>query len=176
MAAATKAVEPLALTFADDGIIPNNPALPLVVMRGALDFAGSPDPEQLTEAIFRRNGWGNIWRNGIFQYVHYHSMIHEVMGIARGRARVRFGGDGGSEIELAAGDVVVVPAGVGHQCLWADLNLMVIGAYPPSGEYNLCRSSRADRIAALETIPQVPLPETDPAFGADGPLMRLWRG
>jgi uncharacterized protein YjlB len=176
MAPATKSIKPLTLTFTDDGIVPNNPALPLVLMRGVLDFAGSPDPEQLTEAIFRRNGWGNIWRNGIFHYVHYHSMIHEAMGIARGRAQVRFGGAEGSEINLTAGDVVVVPAGVGHQCQWADPNLVVVGAYPPTGEYNLCRSSKADHTEALKTIPHVPLPETDPVFGAGGPLMRLWRG
>jgi uncharacterized protein YjlB len=176
MTARTKATEPLALTFTDDGVIPNNPDLPVLMMRGVLDLAGSPDPEKLTAAVFQRNGWGNAWRNGISHYVHYHSMIHEVMGIARGRANVRFGGAEGREIELNAGDVVVVPAGIGHQCLWADPNLMVIGAYPPTGEYNLCRSSKADHAKALKTIPQVPLPETDPVFGANGPLMRLWQG
>jgi uncharacterized protein YjlB len=175
MTSRTKAAEPLALIFTDDGVIPNNPALPFLYMRTVLDFAGSPDPEKLAEAIFHRNGWGNGWRNGISSYVHYHSMIHEVMGIARGRARVRFGGAEGKEIELNAGDVVVVPAGVGHQCLWADSNLMVVGAYPPAGEYNLCRSSKADRTKALKTIPKVPRPKTDPVFGADGPLTRLWR-
>jgi uncharacterized protein YjlB len=176
MTARTKATEPLSLLFTDDGVIPNNPALPFLLMRGVLDFAGSPDPEKLTEAIFLRNGWGNVWRNGIFEYVHYHSMVHEVMGIARGRAKVRFGGAEGKEIELIGGDVVVVPAGVGHQCVWADPNLMVVGAYPPTGEYNLCRSTRADHAKALKTVPLVPLPETDPVFGADGPLTRLWRG
>ena len=51
--------------------------------------------------MFRRHGWGDMWRNGIYPYVHYHSMIHEGMGIARGRAKVRFGGNKGAEIELA---------------------------------------------------------------------------
>ena len=36
-----------------------------------------------------------MWRNGIYPYVHYHSMIHEALGVARGRAKVRFGGDNG---------------------------------------------------------------------------------
>jgi uncharacterized protein YjlB len=31
------------------------------------------------------------------------------------------------------------------------------------------------REQALATIPHVPLPATDPLFGADGPLMALWR-
>jgi len=176
MTAATKAIKPRTLLFADDGVIPNNPSLPLVLMSNVLDFAGATNPEKVTETTFRRNGWGNIWCNGILQYVHYHLMIHEVMGIARGRAKVRFGGDKGNELDLTAGDVVIVPAGVGHQCRWADPGLVVVGAYPPNGEYNLCRSSKADHAQALKTIPHVPLPETDPVFGAHGPLVRLWQG
>ena len=171
-----KLVEPLVLMFADDGVIPNNPALPFLFFHDVIDFAGSPNPERVIETAFRHNGWGNCWRNGISPYVHYHSMIHEAMGIARGRAKVRFGGSGGRDIDLGAGDAVVLPAGVGHQCLWADPNLLVIGAYPPGGQYNLCRGSRAEYAAALKTIPQVPIPAADPVYGADGPLMRLWRG
>jgi uncharacterized protein YjlB len=116
-----------------------------------------------------------MWRNGIYSYVHYHSMIHEGMGVARGRARVRFGGNRGREIEISQGDVAVLPAGTGHQCLWASPDLMVIGAYPKAGRYDLCRGSKREHANALETIPQVPLPESDPVFGKQGPLMRLWR-
>jgi len=28
---------------------------------------------------------------------------------------------------------------------------------------------------ALKTIPEVKLPDTDPALGKDGPLLRLWK-
>ena len=90
--------------FADDGSVPNNPRLPFLVYRGAIDLNGSPDPEERDrDARSRRNGWGDMWRNGIYPYVHYHSMIHEGMGIARGRAKVRFGGNNGREVEIAAG-------------------------------------------------------------------------
>ena len=54
-----------------------------------------PIPKRLIEKTFAANGWGDMWRNGIYPYVHYHSMIHEAMGVARGRAKVRFGGDKG---------------------------------------------------------------------------------
>ena len=87
-----KLVEPAAFLFADDGSVPNNPRLPFLVYRGAVDLAGTPDPEDVIEQTFRENGWGDMWRNGIFPYVHYHSMIHEGLGVARGRAKVRFGG------------------------------------------------------------------------------------
>jgi uncharacterized protein YjlB len=166
---------PIIHKFADDGRIPNNPALPLVLYRGGVDLAGSPDPEKMIEKTFGANSWGDMWRNGIFPYPHYHSMIHEVMGVARGRATVRFGGENGEEIEITAGDVVVLPAGTGHQCLRHSRDLVVIGAYPPGGTYNLCRASKAERTKALTSIRKVPLPATDPAFGPEGPLLSLWQ-
>jgi uncharacterized protein YjlB len=170
-----KLTEPEALMFTDDGSVPNNPRLPFLLYRNAIDLIGSPDPEPLVERAFRDHGWGDIWRNGIYPYVHYHSMIHEGMGIARGRAKVRFGGNHGKEIELAQGDVAVLPAGTGHQCLWATPDLVVIGAYPKTGKYDLCRGSKQEHTKALQTIPEVPLPQSDPVLGTAGPLMRLWR-
>jgi uncharacterized protein YjlB len=97
------------------------------------------------------------------------------MGLARGRAKVRFGGQGGKEIDLYAGDVCILPAGTGHQGLWASPDLMVIGAYPPAGTYDLCRGSKAEHAKAIVAIAEVPLPATDPVFGPGGPLTRLWR-
>jgi uncharacterized protein YjlB len=175
MPMAARPIKPVTYLFADDGSVPNNPRLPFVVYRNVIDLTGTPNPEDTVESTFRAHGWGDLWRNGIYPYVHYHSMIHEGMGMARGRARVRFGGTKGTEIELAQGDVAVLPAGTGHQCLWASPDLMVIGAYPKSGRFDLCRGSRAEHAKALKTIPAVPLPDTDPVFGKAGPLMRLWR-
>jgi uncharacterized protein YjlB len=171
----TRPARPLALMFADDGSIPNNPRLPFLVYRGAVDLSGTPDPEDVIETTFARHGWGEMWRNGIYPYAHYHSMIHEALGIARGRAKVRFGGAQGRVLDLLAGDVVVLPAGTGHQGLWSAPELVVIGAYPKSGKYDLCRGSKAEYAKAIESIPQVPLPDTDPLHGKDGPLLSLWR-
>jgi uncharacterized protein YjlB len=105
-----RTAQPITHVFADDGNIPNN-VLPLVLYRGGIDLTGSPDPEALIEKTFTVNGWRGLWRNGIYPYVHYHSMIHEAMAVARGRAKVRFGGDNGEAIDVMAGDVVVLPAG-----------------------------------------------------------------
>ena len=80
-------------------------------------------------------------------------MIHEALGIARGRAKVRFGGAAGEEIELAPGDVAVLPAGTGHQCLWTTPELCVIGAYPKHGNYDLCRGGKAEHAKALSDHP-----------------------
>src|SRR3954451_16067041 len=171
----TKPPAPETFMFADDGSVPNNERLPFVLYRHVIDFIGATDPEPVIEKIFRANGWGDTWRNGIFPYVHYHSQIHEGMGIARGRAKVRFGGDKGQEFDIKQGDVVLLPAGTGHQCLWASPDLMVIGTYPPTGRYDLCRGSKAEHTKALASIPKVPLPESDPVYGDKGPVLELWR-
>jgi uncharacterized protein YjlB len=176
MRAKAKVVEPLALLFADDGTIPNNPHLPFLVYAKAIDLAGRVDPAEVIEETFERNGWGdNMWRDGVYPFPHYHSMIHEVLGIARGRARVRFGGSVGEEVDLRAGDVAVLPAGTGHQRISASPDLLVIGAYPPTGRLNLCRGSRAEHARAVKSIPLVPHPQSDPVYGSDGPLLHLWR-
>jgi uncharacterized protein YjlB len=166
-------VEPLAFRFADDGLVPNNPALPFLVYRGAVDVTGR-DPAAAIERCFEAHGWGDMWRNGVYPFTHYHSRIHETLGVARGHARVRFGGNTGEELEIAAGDVAVLPAGTGHQRIAASSDLLVVGAYPPTGTYDLCRATPSDCARARATIPHVPLPPTDPLYGADGPLMALW--
>ena len=139
-----------------------------MIYRAGIDLAGSPDPETSIEKTFATNGWGGMWRNGIYPYVHYHSMIHEAMGIARGRARVRFGGEHGREIDLTPGDVVILPAGTGHQGLSHTPDLVVIGAYPPVGNYNLCRGSRSEHAAALDL-------DSPRAAAADRPGVRRRR-
>ncbi len=166
-------IEPLAFVFADDGLVPNNP-MPLLVYKSAVDVA-NPHPEQTIEDLFAANGWGGMWRNGIYDYVHYHATVHEVLGVARGRALVRFGGETGRDFELAAGDVAVLPAGTGHQCLTASADLSVVGAYPPGARMQVTRPTPANHALALKTIPQVKLPKTDPVMGEAGPLTRLWK-
>lgn len=168
-------IDPQAFMFASDGAIPNNSHLPFLLYPKGIDLRGRVDPAETIEAVFQGNGWSdNMWRNGIYPFPHYHSMIHEVMGIARGRVRVRFGGRKGREIELGGGDIIVLPAGTGHQRIWASPDLLVIGAYPPNGRYNVCRGSRAEYARAIKSIPLVPHPETDPVYGPEGPLLALW--
>ncbi|MFN5715908.1 MAG: hypothetical protein ACK463_15290, partial [Bradyrhizobium sp.] len=116
MSAVKAGAEPLAMVFQDDGLVPNNP-MPFLVYRGAVD-AGR-DPEAAIEQLFGSHGWGAMWRNGVYDFAHYHATVHEVLGVARGRARVQFGGAHGQALEIAAGDVALLPAGTGHQCLSA---------------------------------------------------------
>src|SRR5439155_18778875 len=160
--------------FADDGIVPNNPALPLVVYRGALD--GGADRAAACERLFAQHGWPDAWRNGIYGHHHYHSTAHEVLGIAAGNARVRLGGEGGQTVELRAGDVVVIPAGVAHKRESASADLLVIGAYPRGQSPDLCRAEGAAYYRALGRIAAGPFPGSDPVTGRTDPLLECWRG
>lgn len=175
MTPSVEQTHPITVMFADDGCIPNNPRLAVLLYRAGLAIEAVTNPERLLVETFTRNHWGNVWQNGIYPFVHYHSTTHEVLGVARGRAKVRFGGECGEDVDLTAGDIVVLPAGTGHQCLCASSDLLVIGAYPPNARYDLCRGSKAEYIRALAAIPHVPIPETDPVFGRKGPLTSLWR-
>ena len=76
-----------ALKFEDDGIIPNNSRWPFVFYRTAVTLPDDLDPAAVMEELFRQNGWGASWRDGIYDYVHYHSRVHEVLGVARGKVR-----------------------------------------------------------------------------------------
>ena len=132
------------------------------------------DPAAVFEDLFESNGWGDSWRDGIYDYAHYHSRIHEVLGIARGSGKVQFGGPKGRTFVLKAGDVAILPAGTGHQCLKASDDFLVVGAYPPIGTFDICNTPE-DHKKALVTMPKVAHPHKDPAYGAKGPLMRIWR-
>lgn len=166
--------KPNAVRFTDDGFTPNHPRWPLILYRGAVNLTDDYDPAAIMEDVFERNGWGDSWRDGIYDYLHYHSRIHEVLGIARGKGQVRFGGDKGRSYRLKAGDVAVLPAGTGHQCLSASKDFLVVGAYPASGTYDEC-TELEDRARALKTIPKVARPRKDPVYGVQGPLLKLWK-
>lgn len=165
--------EPLAIVFEDDGLVPNN-ILPFLVYQGAVTL-DPKQPEETIENLFETNNWGGTWRNGVYDYLHYHATVHEVLGVARGHARVRFGGDHGQELDIKAGDVAILPAGTGHQCITASDDFCVIGAYPPGSRMEITRPTPENHAKALKTIPNVARPPADPVTGKHGALMRLWR-
>ena len=172
-AVATYKVRPVSFVFADDGLVPNN-KLPFLLYKGvvALDRGDAAD---VIESLFLTNGWRRTWRNGVYDYLHYHANVHEVLGVASGRALVRFGGAHGEELEMRKGDVAILPAGTGHQCLSASRDFIVVGGYPPGPEVDITRPTPESHRRALRAIPEVALPVTDPVYGVDGPLVELWK-
>ena len=151
--------------------IPNN-SLQVLLYRSAVS---PPDAESAStfERLFGDNGWGGSWRNGVYGFHHYHSTAHEVLGVYRGSATLQLGGEPGFTTTVTPGDVVLIPAGVGHKNVESTSNLGVVGAYPLGQHADLCRG-RAERPAADGRIVHVPLPERDPVFGMIGGLMEHW--
>jgi uncharacterized protein YjlB len=159
--------------FAADDDVPNNPLLPLVVYRSALAPGG--DVAARCEEMFSRNLWPAAWRNGVYGHHHYHSTAHEALGIVNGSVRVRFGGEHGDTMEVSAGDVVVIPAGVAHKREAASADLLIVGAYPRGQHPDMNTAGKTARERVEHNIAAVPLPEADPVAGAGGPLLECWR-
>lgn len=154
-------------------LIPNNPNCALLVYPGAVAIEGT-DPARLFEELFARNRWTGCWRNGIFSFHHYHSNAHEVLGIYAGKASVQFGGAGGVSLDVKPGDVVVVPAGVGHKKLESDGVLGVVGAYADGKHADICVPDSTDVRSAGDNVARVGRPQNDPVLGVDGPLLQYW--
>ena len=167
--------KPLAIRFRDDGIVPNNPHFPVLVYRGVVALnARTFDAETLIDTLFETHGWAKSWRDTVYDFVHYHSQIHEVTGVARGTAKIECGGLRGRVLSFKAGDVLVLPAGTGHRLIDASRNFLVVGAYPKEGTYDECTDTRECRDAA-KRVAKVRKPSKDPVYGKSGPLTRLWR-
>ena len=137
---------------------------------------GSPDPELMIEQTFGANGWGGMWRNGIFPYTSL--PFHDPRGDGhrprprQSALRRRERRDDRHRAPATSSSCRPAPA---ISASTQSRDLVVIGAYPPSGKYNLCRGSKAEHAKAVAAIPKVPPPVTDPVFGPQGPLIALWR-
>src|ERR1700722_3870104 len=163
-------IEPEPMHFDDDGVVPNS-RLPLLVYRKAV-----PADAEAIEALFTANRWPPAWRDGVHPFHHFHSTAHEVLGVARGEATVLFGGPAGRVLKLRAGDVAVLPAGVGHCNRGQSPDLLIVGAYPDGTRQRVDtrRGDPAEIDEVRRNITTVSMPMCDPVTGAGGALVRLW--
>lgn len=161
------------LILQDDGIFPNSHH-PALLYKAALDIPVL-FPGTHVRHLFEKNGWSNSWDAGIFEYHHYHSVTHEVLGIYKGQTKLQLGGVGGPVIFIEKGDVLVIPAGVAHKNLGAENDVSVIGAYPNGRDYDMNYGRPGERPGADKNISKVPVRVNDPVFGRDKGLFKIWK-
>jgi uncharacterized protein YjlB len=167
--------EVLTFRFEDGGDIPNHPRRPALVYKRVAP--GLSDPSAIAEWLeseWPKHGWRAAWRWGVYKFPHYHSTAHEVLGVYRGHATIRLGGNAGVTVVAEKGDVLVLPAGTGHENLGSSSDFHVVGGYPAGQSADLLRGRKGERPAADQRIARVPLPVGDPLTGAKGPLVEHW--
>ena len=87
---------------------------------------------------------------------------------------VLLGGDKGEKVTVNDGDIIVIPAGVGHKNL-GDENLGVVGAYPNGMPVDIMKGEAGERPGTDHNIKLVPLPMTDPFLGNSEGLLKIWK-
>jgi uncharacterized protein YjlB len=153
-----------------------NSRQPVLVYKGALLLPQQKNKaSEIAQKIFARNGWSNSWRNGIYDFHHYHSITHECMAITMGRVQVIIGGPQGRRIKLEQGDVIILPAGVGHKSIQHSDDFLCVGAYPQGKDYDMSTGTATEYKTAVKNIADVPLPLHDPVFGKQGFLKTYWK-
>lgn len=144
--------------------VPNNPLIAVRVYRGLRLADGSAPEAAAFEAMFEMHGWQADWRGDVYDYHHYHSTAHEVLGIYAGEATLALGGDGATVVKMVAGDALLLPAGTAHRCIEAHADFRVVGAYPVGQRWDLLREAPdADTLARIRALPA---PARDPVDGA----------
>lgn len=154
---------------------PNN-RLPVLLYRNAIDL---PDQKNkaaaILQKIFLNHGWSNTWKNGVYTFHHYHSNTHESLGISSGNLTLILGGPGGRKIKIKKGDLLILPAGVGHKSLSASEDFLCVGAYPQGKEYDINLGRPGELKAAIARIKKMSVPKQDPLFGREGFIKVYWK-
>lgn len=148
---------------------------PLLIYHSAFPSASASQIERHLTTI---NVVQPQWRYTMYSTTHFHSTTHEVLAIASGAARCCFGGEGNPgrvEPVLRKGDVVVVPAGVGHRLL-EDLEggFEMVGSYPSGGKgWDMCyggekEGEEREKVGGISGLGWF---ERDPVYGEEGPVL-----
>lgn len=152
------------------GGVPNSP-LPLLLYHHVSHEERLADA---FEALFARHGWPPRWRYPVFTYTHFHSNTHEVLGVFAGNARIQFGGESGPVVDIARGDAVLIPAGVGHKQIEASEDFMCVGAYPEGCSPDKYLDQPEMLAEAREHLAKVAMPARDPVTGSTGGIQAFW--
>jgi len=157
----------------DDGTFPNS-KLPVLHYKGILRLPVF-FPAAAVRRLFRKNGWTNNWRDGVFTYHHYHSNTHEALAVCKGSTVLQLGGEKGEMVKLEKGDVIIIPAGVAHRNLGKERDIICVGGYPEGKDYDMNYGSPEERPGTDREIAALPLPATDPVLGAGKGVADIWK-
>jgi uncharacterized protein YjlB len=145
---------------------------PLLIYHSAFPNASASQIESHLETV------GVVtpqWRYTMYSDTHFHSNTHEVLSIAAGAAKCCFGGEQNPdrvETVLKKGDVVVLPAGVGHRLLEDHGGFQMVGSYPVGKHWDMCygRSGEEDKVKSISSLAWF---SRDPVYGDDGPSVHV---
>lgn len=158
--------------FEGNGRVPNS-RLPLLIYRNVIRWDVTT-----MEAIMRQNKWVTSWHahDGMWPRHHFHCEAHEFICVTKGAHLGKFGGHNGKKSQLNAGDVIVIPAGVGHCGLEISDDLDLTGGFHDGFGVVDFRMGFPEEYAELRArARQIPVLDYDPFFGVDGPLAQIWR-
>jgi uncharacterized protein YjlB len=158
----------------EKGAFPNNDLLNVLLYKNVFNLPYFFAANKI-KSLFRKNGWTNAWKNGIYTFHHYHSVTHEVMGVYKGKTTLMFGGENGTKVTIEKGDVLIIPVGVAHKNLGAQNQIKCVGAYPGGKDFDMNYGKPDERPQADENIRKVPVPAKDPIFGLNGELHYYWK-
>lgn len=152
-----------------------NSTFPILIYKEAIQLPFfKKNAATVAKNILFKNNWKNSWVNGIYNFHHFHSLVHECIIVLSGKVSVIFGGPGGRRIKLNRNDVVIIPAGVAHKCIDASLNFSCLGAYPEGKDFDIKTGIVSEFEYAIKNIKRVPVPKLDPVFGTHGFIKRYW--
>lgn len=166
------AVEILEIQLVENKTFPNNPQLPVLLYKNV--FGKEVTPNEIEECFYKNN-WTGSWRNGIYDFQHYHSTAHEALGVYGGWAKVQLGGDNSDIVTIEKGDLVVLPAGIAHKRIESGDGFAVVGAYPDRQQWDMNYGKAEEVKLAKQNILKVRLPSNDPVMGENGRMFDYWK-
>ncbi|KAG8933195.1 hypothetical protein FRC01_010541 [Tulasnella sp. 417] len=160
--------------IARHGLIPNTSiqSKPLLIYHSAFPSnASASDVESHLTSVGIVNPQ---WRYSMYKTTHYHSTTHEVLCIISGRAKLCFGGEENPENvtpTVQKGDVIILPAGVGHRLLEeVESPFQMVGSYPKGFSWDMCYGKEGEAVKARQ-IEKLGWFERDPVYGDEGPAL-----
>jgi uncharacterized protein YjlB len=153
-----------------------NSRFPVLIYKNACSLPGQKNKAaEIVRQVFLKNGWSNSWKNGVYDFHHYHSTTHECMAICSGRAKIILGGPNGRRVELVKGDIIIIPAGLAHKCSSFSKDFLCVGAYPQGKDYDINLGKPGELKKAVTHINKLGIPRQDPLYGQKGFLRSFWK-